>query len=254
VKLSAYRIIDNFITPNKYSRPQKKMGKPKGIVLHWVANKNSTAAANRNYFESRKEGKKGYGSAHEIIDLNGDIIRCIPPNEMAYGAGSETYTKRALHYLGSYPNNCTYHIECTHIDDKGTMTEATYSTLVQRCADLSKEWGLDPKPMGDLWLHQEVVGWKDCHRWFVQNPLKWHKFQEEVFEMMKGGIVMGKVFKDVADDRWSAKHIEAAKKLGIVNGNADGTFNPGGNVTREQLAVVAVNLYEAVTGRKVVEE
>jgi N-acetylmuramoyl-L-alanine amidase CwlA len=202
--------------------------------------------ANRNYFENRKEGQKGYGSAHEIIDLNGDVIRCIPPNEIAYGAGSESYTKRALHYLGKYPNSCTYHIECTHIDDKGTMTEATYNILVQRCADLCKDFKLDPKPLGDLWLHQEVVGWKDCHRWFVQNPLKWHKFQEEVLYQMKGGVVLGKAFKDVADDRWSAKDIEKAKALGLIAGDSNGNFNPTGPLTREQAAVLMVRLYETV--------
>ncbi|MDF2545819.1 MAG: xlyA [Anaerosolibacter sp.] len=126
------------------------------------------------------------------------------------------------------------------------MTEATYNTLVHRCADLSKEWDLDPKPLGDLWLHQEVVGWKDCHRWFVQNPLSWHKFQEEVFEVMKGGNILGKVFRDVADDRWSAKDIEKAKALGLIAGDSNGNFNPTGQLTREQAAVIMVRLYEVI--------
>ncbi|NJD02038.1 MAG: hypothetical protein FIA99_05460 [Ruminiclostridium sp.] len=63
---------------------------------------------------------------------------------------------------------------------------------------------------------------------------------------------LGKVFKDVEDNRWSAKYIEAAKNLGLIAGNPDGTFNPEGSLTREQAAVITVRLYEKITGRNVV--
>jgi uncharacterized protein YeaO (DUF488 family) len=32
----------------------------------------------------------------------------------------------------------------------------------------------------DIWLHYEVVGWKDCHRWFVNNPKEWTSFKNKV--------------------------------------------------------------------------
>lgn len=172
------KIIKKYLTPNPYSRPQKPLNKVKGIVIHWVANPNTTALANRNYFESKKDGKKGYGSAHEIIDLNGDIVLCIPENEMAYHVGSKTYTQKAVKKLSSYPNNCTYGIECCHIDWQGRMTEETYNSLVERVSELCRKWNLDP--LKDVWLHKEVIGWKDCHKWFVDNPKEWEKFKREV--------------------------------------------------------------------------
>jgi S1-C subfamily serine protease len=46
------------------------------------------------------------------------------------------------------------------------------------------------------------------------------------------------VFRDVAPDRWSAKAIDYCAKSGIMVGLPDGSFNPEGVVTREQLAVV----------------
>lgn len=64
---------------------------------------------------------------------------------------------------------------------------------------------------------------------------------------------MGKIFEDVADNYWAAKFIEAAKELGIISGNKDGTFNPDGNLTRAQASVMAVRIYEAATGKKVVK-
>ena len=64
-------------------------------------------------------------------------------------------------------------------------------------------------------------------------------------------INMGKAFKDVDDNRWSAKFIEAAKELGLVSGNKDGTFAPAEPITREQTTVLMVKLYEKITGKKV---
>lgn len=182
---TTYKVIQNLLTINPYSRPGMKIYTVKGIVIHWVANRNSTATANRNFFESRKNGTKGYGSAHEIIDLNGDVVVCIPENEMAYHAGSPNpYTQEALDYLSAYPNNCTYGIECTHIAYDGQMADKTYETLVNRCADLIMEFGLEETER-PLWLHKEVVGWKDCHRWFVNNPKEWNSFKEKVRERME---------------------------------------------------------------------
>ena len=64
---------------------------------------------------------------------------------------------------------------------------------------------------------------------------------------------MGSVFKDVDDNRWSAPYIKAAKELGIIEGTGNGNFNPTGNLTREQSAVLMVRLYEKITGKKVVK-
>jgi len=183
---TTYKVIQNLLTINPYSRPGKKLSTVRGIVIHWVANRNSTAAANRNFFESRKNGTRGYGSAHEIIDLNGDVVVCIPENEMAFHVGSPNpYTKEALDYLSAYPNNCTYGIECTHIAYDGKMSDETYKTLVDRCADLIMAFGLEESER-PLWLHKEVVGWKDCHRWFVEHPAEWRDFKKKVKERVEG--------------------------------------------------------------------
>lgn len=178
----SYKITEKLLTPNKYSRPQDKLKDVRGVVIHWCANPQASAEANRNFFENRKYGKTGYGSAHYIIDLDGDVIRCIPENEMAYHVGSETYTKEALNKLSTYPNNCTIGIECCHVDWNGKMTDATYNTLVELATDLLKKYKLTAN---DLWLHKEVVGWKDCHKWFVDNPNEWKRFKQLVAGKLK---------------------------------------------------------------------
>jgi hypothetical protein len=59
-------------------------------------------------------------------------------------------------------------------------------------------------------------------------------------------------FKDIAG-HWAKDFIVAAKELGIMTGNGDGTFNPDGPFTRAQAAVVSVKLYELTTGKKVMK-
>lgn len=175
-------IVQNLLTPNKWSRPQTKIGKVKGIVIHWVANPGSSAVANRNFFENRKLGKTNFGSAHFIVGLKGEIIQCLPYDEMAYHVGStEPYTKDALSRLSTYPNNCTIGIEMCHPDASGKPTLETLHATIELAAFLLKKYGLTYK---DLWTHKEVVGWKICHKYYVDNPAEWANFKKYVNDEM----------------------------------------------------------------------
>lgn len=61
------------------------------------------------------------------------------------------------------------------------MTNETYNTLIELVADLLKKYKLTAD---DLWLHKEVVGWKDCHKWFVDHPDEWVKFKKLVADKL----------------------------------------------------------------------
>lgn len=219
-------IITDYIKSNKYSRPKTKINPIRGIVIHWVANPNTTAKMNRDYFNTTK----AYGSAHEIIDLNGDVILCVPENEITYNCGSATYTERCIAELGYTPNYCTYSIECTHIDWKGTMTVETYDSLVQRCIDLCIKFKLNAY---NLWLHKDVVGWKDCHLWFVNNPNEWTKLKDTVqeeldnrrkimdkpWEQLEGEKALDSLFakgKVTEVEKWKAKDLRTNAPLWLI--------------------------------------
>lgn len=178
----AYPMKQSLLTASKWARPRTRLKGVDAIVWHWVANPNSTAIANRNFFNNRTGS---YGSAHYIIGLHGEQIQCLPDNEMAYHVGSHVYTLRSLQELGSYPNNNTVGIECTHIDWNGKMTRQTYESLIDLTVILLKRHNLT---VDDIWLHQEVVGWKDCHRLFVNNKTEYRKAKEEVAKRMKQTI------------------------------------------------------------------
>ena len=69
-------IKQSLLTPNKWSRPHTHIKDTLGIVMHWTANPKANAEQNRDYFESRKNGKDGYGSAHYIVGQDG-TVNCV---------------------------------------------------------------------------------------------------------------------------------------------------------------------------------
>jgi N-acetylmuramoyl-L-alanine amidase len=172
-------IKEMFLTPNKYSRPQKEMGDLKGVVIHYVANKNTSAEANRNFFELRKNGNYGYGSTHYIIGLKGEIIQCLPENEISYNCGARKYIEGIQDKLGKNPNYHTIGIECTHFDDFGRMTNSTYISLIELTQNLLKRYSLTSQ---DLYRHYDITG-KICHKWFVDNPNEWDIFKKTFQEV-----------------------------------------------------------------------
>lgn len=55
-------------------------------------------------------------------------------------------------------------------------------------------------------------------------------------------------FDDVSEDNWAKSYIMAAKNAKIVNGISDKLFGLGRNITREDMALMLVNAYEAKKG------
>jgi len=47
-------------------------------------------------------------------------------------------------------------------------------------------------------------------------------------------------FSDVLTDHWASPYVESAAAAGIINGRGNGTFDPNGNVTLQELAVLLV--------------
>jgi N-acetylmuramoyl-L-alanine amidase len=242
------KITDMLLTPNPYSRPQRPI-KIKGIVWHWVANPNSSAKGNRNFFENRKSGKSGYGSAHYIIDLNGSVIRCLNDNEMGYHVGSNTYTRDALNKLGSYPNGTTIGIECTHIDWDGNMTDETRKALIELTAQLAKKYDLTAD---NIWLHQEVVGWKDCHRFYVNNLAEFEKDKNAVAKILDGKPVSKP--KPVSKDEIVLVEADRNGMYEIKNGDTLWSLSRAFDMTVEQLEKLnpKVDPKKLTVGQKIV--
>lgn len=128
------------------------------VVVHYVGNPATTAKQNRNYFDSESSDV----SAHFVIGLEGEIIQCLPLNEISAAS--------------NHRNSDTVSIEVCHPDDTGKFTDATYTSLVKLTA-----WLLD---IGELESdrvirHYDVTG-KECPRYYVRNPEAWDAFLTDV--------------------------------------------------------------------------
>lgn len=152
------------LTVNPYSRPGEELKKINGIVIHYVGNPNTSAQANRDYFESLRLGTDDvYASAHLIVGLEGEVVECVPLTEEAYASNSR--------------NDDTIGIEVCHPDETGRFSAVTYDRLVELTADLCGQLGLDPET--DVIRHYDVSG-KDCPKYYVENPEAWEQFRRDV--------------------------------------------------------------------------
>lgn len=155
-------VSSQLLTVNAYSRPGTKLEKVKGIVVHYTGNPGTTAMQNRNYFEGLAESKITKASSHYIIGLSGEIIQCIPLDEIAYASNER--------------NVDTISIECCIDNDAGRFNEKTYDALVHLVAWLVGEYDLK---IDDIIRHYDVTG-KICPKYFVEHESAWEDFKLDV--------------------------------------------------------------------------
>ena len=161
-------IQDMLLDPNSYSRTGEEQESIDNIIVHWVGNANTSAVANRNYFNNLQYTHERQASAHYIVGLDGEIIRCIPDDEVAFHV--DRYTNR--HSIG---------IENCHPDWGGKFNENTYNSLVELVVSLCNQYGLN---QNNILRHYDCTG-KDCPHYYVQNPSAWEQFRADVANRLR---------------------------------------------------------------------
>lgn len=161
------------LDPNPYSRPGISLERVNGIVVHYTANPGTDAMANRNYFNNlprinKKKGQDTYASSHFVIDMDGEIVQCIPTNEIAYTSNDR--------------NKDTISIECCHKRKSGKFTSQTYQSLVDLTTYLCLKFGLTET---DVIRHYDITG-KNCPKYFVEHPDAWSQFREKIKQELAG--------------------------------------------------------------------
>lgn len=160
-------IQTKLLEKNEYSRPGIPLKKVKGIVVHYTANPGTDAMDNRNYFNNlpktnKSKQQKTYASSHFVIGLEGQIVQCIPLEEMAYASNDR--------------NSDTISIECCHPDKSGKFTEATTKALTELATYLCIQYDLYSE---DIIRHYDVTG-KLCPLYFVKHEDEWEKWKKSV--------------------------------------------------------------------------
>ena len=155
-------ISEDFLTVNPYSRPAEPLDGVKNIFVHYTANKNTSARQNRSYFENLGITGETSASAHFIIGYDGEIIQCLPLDEIGYAVKTRNYDSIS--------------IECCFVDENGKFTDATYQSLLQLTAWLLREYKLTPN---DVLRHYDVGG-KKCPLYFVEHEDSWEQFRQDL--------------------------------------------------------------------------
>ena len=155
-------ITVKLLTPNPYSRPGIKTGKIKGIVVHYTANPGTSARQNRDYFNGLAETKKTKASSHFVIGLEGEIVQCIPCNEISYASNNR--------------NSDTISIECCIEDETGKFNDSTYQSLIELTTWLMGRYDLSAD---DVIRHYDVTG-KKCPLYFVEHEDAWEQFHKDL--------------------------------------------------------------------------
>lgn len=155
-------ISEMLLTPNDYSRPQTPLTAVNSIVIHYTANPGTGAESNRNYFENLRLNQTTSASSHFVIGLEGEIIQCVPLDEISYASNDR--------------NNDTISIECCHPDETGKFNEKTYQSLVALIAWLCSVYNLD---RDDIIRHYDVSG-KLCPLYYVEHEDAWETLKDDV--------------------------------------------------------------------------
>ena len=180
-------IDEQLLSINQWSRPGEKLKSLDYIVIHYLGNPETTAQENRDYFESLKDLRNVSMSANYVVGIDGEIIHCVPDDEVAYASNSA--------------NSYSISIENCHKDETGELTDKTYTSLVDLTAYLSEQYGIDRE---HIIRHYDVTG-KECPLYYVDHPDKWEAFLDDV-------MLIRKYWKDEADKIKQSEAEEEAKR------------------------------------------
>lgn len=156
---------------NEFSRPGLAISQINGIVVHYTANPGTTAKQNRDYFQGLAQTGETHASSHFVIGLDGEIIQCIPCDEMSYASNNR--------------NSDTIAIECCIPDNTGEFNKATYESLVHLASWLIGRYDLTAE---DVIRHYDVTG-KCCPKYFVEHPEAWEQFHQDLLTFIDGNGV-----------------------------------------------------------------
>ena len=112
-----------------------------------------------------KDTHETSASAHFIVGYDGEIIQCIPLDEIAYAVKGRNYDSLS--------------IECCYRSQDGSFSEETKESLAALLAYLLRLYGLEEE---DILRHYDCGG-KLCPIYYVEHEEEWEALKEMVSDM-----------------------------------------------------------------------
>lgn len=155
-------LVVDLLPVNPYSRPGEVLPEVNGIFIHYTANPGTSASQNRSYFANLAETGETSASAHFVIGYEGEIVQCIPLQEIGYAVKGRNYDSVS--------------IECCYLEESGKFTDETYHSLLKLVSWLLGKYELDED---DVKRHYDEGG-KNCPKYYVENEEEWNRLVEDI--------------------------------------------------------------------------
>ena len=173
------QIRKDFLTINEYSRPGSAVRAVTALVI--VSGEGESATGFRHRFEERKAGGRGHGSAHYIIDVSGEILQCIPEEEVSYHCRSRKYTTFARSLFGTFatsdlssPDFYTIAVLLCRASGNIALSNDTFYAAVELAACLCRRYQLDPG--FQITTHRSIHGLEAPPCYWVDHPGEFQRF------------------------------------------------------------------------------
>jgi len=232
--MAGYEITESLIPiGGASSRPGTQLagGKPAKIVVHYTGNPGSTAINTRNWFAAGNAS----ASSHYVIGLQGEIIQCIPDNEIAWHAGKSYNAK--YNATVAQNNKTMLGVEVCHPDATGKYNSDAYAALIWLLARLCHTHELNPET--DIIRHYDCTG-KVCPLYYVNNPDAWEALKAAAIDEYNADAKDGADEPPAAASDTPSTWAQAAWDWGRTAGICDGT-RPTAAATREEVVAMLAN-------------
>ena len=151
------QITERLIPRGKYNRPAAK-SVPKRICVHYTGDCGASADRLALFFCTNANAKT---SSQYIVGMAGEVIRCVPDNEIAYAAAGK--------------NNGTIHIEVCYKDKAGKFEEKSISALNELVVYLMERYHIAAK---NVVRHYDLTG-KLCPAYYI-DVARWHELHARI--------------------------------------------------------------------------
>ena len=158
-------ITDKIITENPYNRPGKA-SKPVRICVHYTGQAGTGADRLALFYANVAAGMfpdkpQNWTSTQYIVGLNGEVVRIIPDNEIAYAAANKNYG--------------TIHIEVCYKQSSGEFEQASKTALRELVQELMAKYKI---PADKVLRHYDLTG-KYCPYYYVDET-RWAALHEYI--------------------------------------------------------------------------
>ena len=184
-------MTEEYLTVNPYSRPGEKLPTVKSVFVHYTANAGTSAMQNRSYFENLGITGETSASAHFIIGYEGEIVQCLPLEEIGYAVKGRNYDSVS--------------IECCYLEEDGKFTDATYQSLLQLVSWLMGKYDLS---IDDVLRHYDEGG-KNCPKYYVEHEEAWAQLKQDIADY----IAENGTYKAPADSAEESENTEAEEYI-----------------------------------------